>query len=121
MFSSLELVTKFAEAARDAAGDRPGRKAQRGSDHGVALVAAEEPVEDVAAVVRHRQHRLLHRQRLVQPVEAVVDARLERLRIGGLARTGADPVDAEPARQLRDPGPYRLVVAEVAEPLVGAR
>ena len=37
-----------------------------------------------------------------------------------LARARAEPVDADPARQLCDPGPHRLVVAERAEPFVDA-
>ena len=35
-------------------------------------------------------------------------------------RARAEPVDADPARQLRDPRPHRVVVPERAEPLVDA-
>jgi hypothetical protein len=38
-----------------------------------------------------------------------------------LPRAGPQPVDAEPSRELGDPGPDRLVLAERVEPLVDPR
>ena len=51
----------------------------------------------------------------------VVDAARHGLRVDDLlAGAGTEPVDAEPARQLAEPGPDGLVVAQLAEMLVGA-
>src|SRR5204863_879676 len=52
--SSLQLRTKFREAAGDPAGDRPGRQFERLADRLVALVAAEEAVEHLAARLADR-------------------------------------------------------------------
>ena len=62
-------------------------------------------------------HRLVElRQRLVG------FSRLERLRVGrGLPPGGAQPVDAEPAGELRDPGPQSIVAPQAVEMLVDPR
>src|SRR5207302_976282 len=113
-----QQVTKFSKAPGDAAGDGAGGQSQRRPDRGVALVAPEEPVEDVPARLAHRLQRLLHAERLVQLVERVVDSRVRRVGIDRLASACADAVDAEPPRQLRDPRPDGIVAAQVAETLV---
>ena len=64
---------------------------------------------------------LTDRERLVELRHRLVGARgLDVLR-RGLPGRRAQPVDAEPPRQLAEPGADCLVVAELVQPLVGAR
>ena len=120
-FSSLECVLQFREAARDAAGDRPGREVRgrrrsscssrrarrsgRGS-RGSRRRAAPAPGA-------RRAPRRAARARRRAPA-----ARAPR-RPASRARC-AELVDAEPPGQLREPGTDRAVVAEPVEMLVGA-
>ena len=86
----------------------------------IALVAGEEAVEDLAAVARKRRERLVDVEGFVERRDRVVDAR----RLGDLARllacAGADRVQAQPSRQLGQPGPDRRVVPKLRQVLVRA-
>ena len=64
----------------------------------------------------------MHVERLLQRGEHVLGGRFrEIVEAGvGLARARPEPVDAEPAGELRDPRPYRLVLAQRVEPLEDA-
>src|SRR5205814_8750943 len=110
------------EAARDAARDRPGRQLERVADRPVALVAAEEALEDLPARVADRLQAGAHRQRLVQRRQGLVHPRrLEIVELrGAFAPAAAQAVDAAPPRQLADPGPDRLLPAQAVEVLVDA-
>src|SRR5438128_8846747 len=57
---------QLAEAARDPARNRPRGQVERFADRAVALVVGEEAIEDLAAVVGHRRHRLVNRKGLVE-------------------------------------------------------
>src|SRR5262249_47290872 len=117
-FSSFVGVAELDEAARDPARDRAGRQLERIADRAVALVACEEAVEDLPAVLGQLPHRLVDRERLVERADALLVGEAVLERFGrALARARADRVDAEPARELREPGPQRLVVAEAVEVL----
>src|ERR671918_1300782 len=121
-FSSFEEFAQAGQAAGDAAGDRPRRDPECRTDGVVALVAGEEAVEDLAAVLREAGHRLVDGEGLVQRLHGLVGAAGHRLRVDDLlAGARADPVDARAARELADPGPDRLVGAELLEVLVRAR
>src|SRR5439155_3370188 len=112
-FSSLEFCLEFPETARDPAGDRAGGQLEGLADRPVALVPAEEAVEDLTARVAHCIEPGPHGERLVEGGERFVDAaRLELVEVGRrfAART-AQPVDADPPGQLCDPRPDGLVVA----------
>src|SRR5207249_2881234 len=100
--SSLQLGPQLPEAARDAARDRPGRQLERVADRPVALVAAEEALEDLPARVADRLQGGAHRQRLVQRRQGLVHPRrLEIVELRGpFAPAAAQAVDAEPPRQL---------------------
>src|SRR5205809_1559742 len=115
MVSSRELLAELAEAARDAARDRPGGQVERLADRPVALVPCEEAVEDLAALRRERVERLVDRERVVEGLEYVLGAELELLH-GRLARLAGEPVEAQPARQLADPRPDGAVAAQRVEP-----
>src|SRR5690349_3165848 len=120
--SSLELPTEFRKAARDPAGDRARRQIQRIPDGAIALVAREEAVQDLGAMLRQRPHRLVDGHRLVELGQAVVGPGvLERLLDELFATAAAQLVDAQAPSQGRDPGPDRRVVAQVVEMLEGAR
>src|SRR5207249_4519861 len=103
-----------------AACDRAGREVKRLADRAIALVAREEAVEDLPAVLRERRQRLVDRERLVERVQRLIQRpfldRLGRL----LAPAGPQPVNAQPARQLREPGPECLVVTQLPKTLVHA-
>src|SRR5262249_12312362 len=88
LISSLETLTELAEAARDPARDRPGRDPELLADRPVALVAAEEAVEHLLALLRELAERLAHGERLVEVLHRLLDA--GRLEIGRLvtARRG---------------------------------
>src|SRR3954467_4518850 len=108
------------EAARDAAGDRPGREVERGGDRLVALIAREEPVEDLAAVLRRGGERLVNGQGLVQERKGLVGLCRRELLVGDrpLARARAKAIDAEPPGQLGQPRLDRRVVPQLVEVLV---
>src|SRR5919198_1093909 len=120
--SSLEQLAKASQAPGDAAGDRPRREIEGLADGLVALVAREEAVKDLAAVLRRGGERLVDRQRLVEQGERLLAAG-EQLLVGdgALARAGPQPVDAEPARQLGEPGAEGGVVPELVQVLVRTR
>ena len=94
------------------------------ADRRVALVAREEAVEDLRAVLGEVGERGAHGQSLLEAVELVVGGRLDALELGDvegrLARGGAQPVDRDAPRQLRQPRPDRAVVAQAGQLLVGA-
>src|SRR5918999_5154868 len=122
-FSSLQLGAKFDQTAGNAAGNRARRQIERLADQAVALVPGEEAVEDLPAVPWKRRERIVHRERLVEPRNRVVDPGrlLDGLLAGVLARAGPERVHAEPPRELRQPGTDRLVVAQLVQMLIGAR
>src|SRR6185503_6794282 len=121
LFSSLELSPEFPQAARDPARDRPGRNVEGLADHPVALVAAEEPVQDLGAVLRKVLQRLVDHQRLVDALELVAGSLdLEDLLDRRLAGARTEAVDAQPPGRRGDPGAQRGVVAQLAEVLPGA-
>ena len=64
---------QLAETARDPACDRPGRDVELLGDLPVALVAGEEPVEDLAAVGRERREPVANRQGAVELRDQLVD------------------------------------------------
>jgi hypothetical protein len=74
-------------------------------------------------VLRRGGERLVDGQRLVQLRKRLVGLAGFELFLGGgtLARAGAEPVDAEPPRELREPGPDGGVVPQLVEVLVRAR
>src|SRR5919201_6179873 len=95
---------------RDAAGDGSRRQVELVRDRLVALVPCEEAVEDLLAVLRQAGESLVHRERLVDPRQRVVEARRLQVLSGRLlARPGAEVVDAEAARELGEPGADGLV------------
>src|SRR3954470_609395 len=101
---SCEALLQLPEAARDPAGDRAGRDPELLADRPVALVAAEEAVEHLLALVRELGKRLADGERLVELVEGGVDSL--RLGLGRLlACRRGHPVEADAAGHLRDPGP----------------
>ena len=115
---SIEFGTNFLETARDPAGDRPGRDVEHLADRAVALVAAEEAVEDLAARVADLVERGAHRHRVVELAEHVVDLPLVRVGVRRrVAGVQAQPVDAEPARELGEPRPDGVVVPQLRQPL----
>ena len=96
-----------------------GRSSSVG-DRPVALVAREEAVEHLLARLRQLGERLAHGERLLD----VAQRRSRPPRSTSSAsghRARSDRVEAQPPRQLRDPGPERGVVAEGVEPRVDAR
>src|SRR3954447_9178986 len=104
-FSSLVLQfgLQLDEAARDPARDRARRKIQSLADVPVALVAGEEAVEDLLAVVRKRGERVVDVQGLVELGDCVIRAgRLGKL-LGRLAGAGTNRVETQAARHLREP------------------
>src|SRR5690349_24324890 len=76
---TLEYISKLVEAAREAAGDRPGREAQRVPDSAVALVAGEEAVEDLLAVLRQLGHRVVHVEGVLERGQHVLGGQLGQL------------------------------------------
>src|SRR3954452_889405 len=68
-----EALTELGEAARDAARDRPRGDPELLADRAIALVAAEETVEHLLALVRKLGHRLAHSERIVELGDRVVD------------------------------------------------
>jgi len=74
-------------------------------------------------VLRRGGQGLMDRQRLVEQRERLLRTcdRQLLLRDRPLAGRRTQPVDAEPPRQLRKPGPDGRVVPELVEVLVGAR
>src|SRR5262245_66065298 len=70
-FSSLERVSKLDQTAGDPARDRSGGQLERFSDRAIGLVAGEEAVEDLAAVLGQCRHRVLDVERLVDPRQRV--------------------------------------------------
>src|SRR5215510_2367331 len=119
-FSSLERVSKLDQTAGDPARDRSGGQLERFSDRAIGLVAGEEAVEDLAAVLGQCRHRVVDVERLVDPRQRVF------VGIGCLfglvsclfSRAGAKAVDADASGELGEPGLDRLVVAKRVEPLV---
>src|SRR5205823_3678540 len=117
-----ELAAELLEAAGDPARDRPGRDVERGADRPVALVAREEPVEDLAAALADPGEGVVDEERLVEPLDRLVDRALLELRAVCrlLAPSGPQPVDAHAPRQLCEPRADRSVVAQTREVLVRA-
>src|SRR4051794_5837425 len=119
--SSLELRPHPRQAARDARGDRARRQGERLADRPVALVAREEAVEDLLAVLRQAGGRPPGPPRLLDLLQPVVERggghRL-RQRLGRPG--GAQAVDAQAAGELAEPRPDGGVVAQAVEALVGA-
>jgi hypothetical protein len=74
-------------------------------------------------VLRQAGERVVDVERLLDLREHVLVGRIGQLfGVGGdLARAGAEPVDAEAARQLGDPGTDGLVVTQGVEPFEDAR
>ena len=62
----------------------------------------------------------MHGQGVVQPRDRVVGVGDLDLVVELLGRAGPQPVDAEPPRQLREPGSNRVVVPQLVQVLVGA-
>jgi hypothetical protein len=115
----LECNPKLVQTAGDPAGDGAGREAEGVADRAVALVPGEEPVEDLAAVLRQRGERPVDVEGLLQLREDVLRGLVGELLLAGLLPgAGTEAVDAEAAGELRDPGAQRLVVAERVEPFV---
>src|SRR5205823_14965038 len=119
-FSSLELFAQLDETARDAAGDRAGGQLERLADRAIGLVAREEAVEDLAAVLAQTGHRVVDVKSVIDPCDRIfVRIRRELALVGRvLARARPQAVDTDAARQLSDPGLDRLVAAERVEALV---
>src|SRR5581483_7911187 len=115
--SPIETLTQLAEAARDPAGDRAGRDPERLADRPVALVPAEEAVEHLPALRRERGKRLAHLECLVEHLDRLVGG----LESGGLLAPRGNSVEADAPRQLGDPGPERLRVAQRGESVVDAQ
>src|SRR5262249_52801903 len=117
------MLLQPGKAAGDAAGDRARGQVERLADGLVALVAGEEAVEDLAAVLRGGCERLVHGERLLEERQGVVGLGQLELLLGGrpLACVYAEPVDAETPGQLCEPGLDGGVVPELVEMLVGAR
>ena len=73
-----DFFPQLDETPGDAARDRPGGKLERLADRPVALVACEEAVEDLAAVLREPGQRVMDVEGLLQLGEHVV--------VGGLGQ-----------------------------------
>ena len=104
------------ETARNPARDRARGQVERLTDRLVALVAGEEPVEDLLAgsPAGSRASRAPS-SASSSSAEPVVEARPARPPRSRPRWSSAQPVDARPPRQLRDPRPNRAVVAQAAE------
>src|SRR3954463_10865736 len=94
LVSSLELVFQLDQTAGNTACNRPGGQLQRLADRAVALVPREEAVENLAAVFRQADHRIVHVERLVEPREDVLIGVRGQLTLLGclLPRACADAV-----------------------------
>src|SRR6266850_1728709 len=119
-FSSLELLTQLDEAPGNAARDRAGGQFERLAARPIGLVAGEEAVEDLPAVLGQTRHRVVDVERLVDPSERVLVRIYRKLAFVGRLLAGArsQPVDADASGQLSDPGLDRFVAAKRVEPLV---
>jgi aquaporin TIP len=94
---------------------------ERVPDRAVALVPREETVENLLAVAGEDGERLVHGERVVQARKGVFGDVCRLFFRDLLTRRGALRVDAEAPRELREPGFDRLIVAQIAQALVGAR
>src|SRR5437870_2268112 len=122
-FSSLEFLAQLDKAARNTAGDRARGQLERLADRSIGLVAGEEAVEDLAAVLGQPGHRFVDVECLVDPRERILVRVCLQLCLVGclLSRARAQAVDADTPGELGDPGLDRLVAAERVEPLVDLR
>src|SRR6476660_4482266 len=119
-FSSLEFLAQLDETAGNAAGDRAGGQFERFADRAIGLVAGEEAVEDLPAVLGQARHRVVNVERLVDPADRVLVRICRKLAFVGRLLAGArsQAVDADASGQLGDPGLDRLVATKRVEPLV---
>jgi hypothetical protein len=109
------------KATGNPARDRAGRQIERLPDRAVALVAGEEAVENVLAVLGQLDHRFVDVESLVDLGERVLVGARGLGLVGRLfARPGSDLVDAQAPGQLGDPGLDRVVAPQRVEPLVDA-
>src|SRR5439155_8296777 len=107
------------EAAGDPARNRPRRDRERLADRVVALVACEEAIENLATALGQRVQRIVHGERVIEAQERLVDPRrLELVAARLLAPARPEAVDAAATRELGEPRPDRLVVAEAGEVFV---
>src|SRR5437868_4233723 len=122
-FSSLEFFAQLDEATRNTAGDRSGGQLERLPDRPVSLVACKEAVEDLAAVLGQARHRVMDVERLVDPRDRILVRVRRQIGLVGcfLSCARSQPVDADAAGELGDPGLDRVVAAQRAEPLVDLR
>jgi hypothetical protein len=119
--SSLHPRAQLGQAARDPARDRARRQVELLADRAVALVPGEEAVEDLPAVLGQLGQELAHHPGLLEPLDRLVRlAAVDLLHRLDAARV-AQAVEAAAPRQLRDPRPHGVVLAELAEPLVDPR
>src|SRR5438105_12393491 len=122
-FSSLEFFAQLDEATGNTAGDRAGGQLERFADRPVGLVAREETVEDLPAVLGQARHRVVDVERLVDPRERIlVRVRLQLGFVGCLfPRARSQAVDADAPGELGDPRLNRFVASQRVEPLVDLR
>src|SRR6266403_5134749 len=104
-FSSLELLAQLDEAAGNAAGDRAGGQFEGFADCPIRLVAREEAVENLPAVVRQTGHRVVDVEGVVDPADRVLVRIYREIAFVGrlLARARSQPVDADASGELSDP------------------
>src|SRR6478672_7141175 len=119
-FSSLELLTQLDEAAGNAARDRARGQFEGLADRAIGLVASEEAVEDLPAVLGQPRHGVMDVERLVDPCDRVLVRINGELAFVGriLPRARSQPVNADASGQLGDPRLDRLVAAQRVESLV---
>src|SRR5204862_5501869 len=112
--SSLQLVAKLDQTAGNATRDRARREFELLADRPVRLVAGEEAVENLAAVVGQPTHRLVHVERLIDPRDRVLVGVHGELALVGYLLPGsrAQLVEADAPGQLRDPRLDRVVAPE---------
>src|SRR4051812_16544541 len=73
---SLQNLPQLGQAARDPACDRAGRQVERLADRAVALIPAEEAVEDLATWLTHGFEALTDVHSLVEPRERLIQGAL---------------------------------------------
>ena len=118
MFLPSSFGTKVPEATGDPACDGSGGDPEVGTDRTVALVAAEEPVEDLLALLAELSEAGSHGHRLVELRDHLVGDPFLRLFDEHDAARRPQQVEAAVAGQLAEPGADRVVRAERAEPFV---
>src|SRR5256885_6180193 len=88
-FSSLELLAQLDEAAGYSAGDRAGRQFERLADRAIGLVAGEEAVEDLPAILGQARHGVVDVERLVDPSDRLLVRIYRKLAFVGRLLAGA--------------------------------